>query len=57
MIICKEDKEYTVTEHRECWVLSCKMGNLSVEYKVPKDLCTNEEKLREYVEAENLFWG
>ena len=28
---------------------------LSVEYKVPKDICANEEELRAYVEAEELF--
>ena len=43
------------TERRECWVLSCAIGGLSVEYKVPKDICADEEELRAYVEAEELF--
>ncbi len=55
MVIRKETKEYRVTERRECWVLSCTIGGLSVEYKVPKDICANEEELRAYVEAETLF--
>lgn len=55
MIIRKGNKEYTITERRECWVLSCKIGGLSVEYKVPKDICADEEELRAYVEAEELF--
>ena len=54
MIIRKGNKEYTITERRECWVLSCKIGGLSVEYKVPKDICADEEELRAYVEAEEL---
>lgn len=55
MVIRKENKEYRVTEWRECWVLSCAIGGLSVEYKVPKDICADEEELRAYVEAEELF--
>lgn len=30
-------------------------NNEAVEYKVPKDICANEEELRAYVEAEELF--
>lgn len=55
MVIRKENKEYKVTERRECWVLSCTIGGLSVEYKVPKEICADEEELRAYVEAEELF--
>lgn len=55
MIIRKGNKEYRVTERSECWVLSCTIGGLSVEYKVPKDICVDEEELRAYVEAEELF--
>ncbi len=55
MVIRKETKEYRVTERRECWLLSCTIGGLSVEFKVPKDICANEEELRAYVEAETLF--
>lgn len=55
MIIRKGKKEYTIAERRECWVLSCKIGGLSVEYKVPKDICADEEGLREYVKTNELF--
>ena len=55
MIIRKGNKVYRVTERSECWVLSCTIGGLSVEYKVPKDICADEEELRAYVEAEELF--
>ena len=57
MIIRKGNKEYRVTERSECWALSCTIGGLSVEYKVPKDICADEEELRAYVEAEELFRG
>lgn len=39
----------------DCWALSCTIGGLSVEYKVPKDICADAEELRAYVEAEELF--
>jgi hypothetical protein len=55
MIIRKGNKEYRVTERSECWALSCTIGGLSVEYKVPKDICADEEELCAYVEAEELF--
>lgn len=55
MVIRKRNKEYTITERRECWVLSRTIGGLSVEYKVPKDICNDEKELRAYVEAEELF--
>lgn len=55
MVIRKGNKEYTITERRECWVLSCTIGGLSVEHKVPKDICNDEKELRAYVEAEELF--
>lgn len=51
----KDTREYSIEERRECWVLSCKIGGLSVEYKVPKDICADEEELRAYVQAEELF--
>ena len=52
MVIRKGNKEYTITERRECWVLSCTIGGLSVEYKVPKDICNDEKELRK-----NCFKG
>ena len=55
MIIRKDGKEYGVTERGECWVVSRKIGELSVEYKVPKDICDDEAALREYVKTDDLF--
>ncbi len=55
MVIFKGSKEYTITEQRNCWVLSCKIGDLSLEYKIPKSICASEEELRAYVETEDLF--
>ena len=55
IIIRKDTREYSIEERRECWVLSCQIGGLSVEYKVPKDICADEEELRAYVQAEELF--
>lgn len=55
MIIYKGDKMYTIAEHHECWVLSCKIGALSVEYKIPKDICADEKELRTYIETQELF--
>ena len=55
MVIRKEDKEYKVVEQRKCWALSRAIGGLSMEYKVPKDICANEEELCAYVKSEELF--
>ena len=55
MIIKKDGKEYAIEERKELWVVSCKIGELSVEYKISKDICENEEQLRAYIAAEKLF--
>jgi hypothetical protein len=55
MTINKDGKEYAFAERKECWVVSRNIGALTVEYKVPKDVCTTEAELREYVEREEIF--
>lgn len=55
MVINKGEKEYKVREKQECWVVLHNIGELSVEYKIPKNICKNEEELREYIEKEELF--
>ncbi len=55
MTINKNGKEYTITERKECWTVSRKIGALTVEYKVPKVVCTTEAELRTYVEREEIF--
>lgn len=55
MTIGKENKTYTVSEHRDFWILTLKAGELSVDFKVPKDMCPDEDALRAYVKEEPLF--
>ena len=55
MVIRKDGKEYSVTELAECWVILRRIGELSVEYKVPKDICADEAALRKYVKTEEIF--
>ena len=57
MVIRKGNKEYTITERRECWVLSCTIGGLSVEYKVPKDICNDEKDCVPTSKRKNCFKG
>lgn len=55
MTITKNGKEYTISERVECWEVSRKIDALTVEYKVPKDICKDEAELREYIERDDLF--
>ena len=55
MTILKNGKKYIAEEQREYWALSCTIGGLFVKYKIPKDICADEEELRAYVEVEKLF--
>lgn len=55
MTITKNGKEYTISDRAECWTVSRKIGALTVEYKVPKDICKNEAELRAYIERDDLF--
>ena len=55
MVIEKNGKTYTVTEHRDKWKISAESGLLSVAYDVSKELCHTADELREYVKNNNLF--
>ena len=49
MVIEKNSKAYTVTEHRDKWTVSAESGKLSVAFDVSKELCPTADELREYV--------
>ena len=55
MNINKDGKEYTIEERVEYWIVSNKDGTLTVEYKIPKDICKSKEELSEYVKKQDLF--
>lgn len=55
MTITKGGKEYEISEREECWTVSRKIGALTVEYKVPKDICKDEAELHAYIERDDLF--
>lgn len=55
MTILKDGKEYAVTEQKTAWLLSRKIGSLSVEYRISKELCPKEADLQAYVGKEELF--
>ena len=57
MIIRKGNKEYTITERRECWVLSCKIGGLSVEYKVRRIFAPMKRNCAPTFKRKNCFRG
>lgn len=49
MIIEKNGNTYIVTEHKEEWTVKTDKGKLSIVFKVSKELCSTEEKLRGYI--------
>jgi len=49
MIIEKNGKVYTVTEHADKWKVAAESGKLSVAFDISKDLCKTAGDLREYV--------
>ena len=55
MTITKGDSVYIVTELRDKWKVSKGSGKLSLSIDVPKDLCKDENELREYVLSSDLF--
>ncbi len=55
MQIEKNGKIFDVTEKISLWAVSRKVGPLTIEIKVPKDVCGDEAALRAYVEREDLF--
>lgn len=55
MVIEKNGKVYTIAERAESWMVSRKIDALTVEYKIPKDVCKDEVELRAYIERDDLF--
>lgn len=55
MIIEKNGKTYTVTEHRDKWTVSAESGKLSVAFDVSKELCSTADALRVYVNNNSIF--
>ena len=55
MIVEKNGKIYSVSEHSAKWVVKSNSGKLSVSYDVSKELCSTEDDLREYIQASELF--
>ena len=55
MIVKKNGKIYSVSEHSTKWVVKSNSGKLSVSYDVSKDLCATEDELREYIQSSELF--
>lgn len=55
MTIQKGDKEYTVTERKGSWKLSYKIGMLTLEYVISKDICENQAELAAYVQREEII--
>ena len=55
MVIEKNGKAYTVTEHRDKWTVSAESGKLSVAFDVSKELCPTADALRVYVNNNSIF--
>jgi hypothetical protein len=49
------EKNYTITEQVKSWVVTCKRGAVTLEYKIDKEICATLDDLRAYVEKEKLF--
>lgn len=55
MVIEKNGKAYTVTEHCDKWTVSAESGKLSVAFDVSKELCPTADALRVYVNNNSIF--
>lgn len=55
MYITKNEKNYSVNEHRDKWTVKADGGKLSVAFDVSKNICKTFEELREYVLKNDLF--
>ncbi len=53
MVIEKNGKIYTVTEHPKKWSVTLNDDKLTAVFDVSKELCQTEEQLRAYVAANN----
>lgn len=49
IIIEKNGKDYTATEHKDKWTVKKESDKLSVSFNVSKELCKTAQELREYV--------
>ena len=49
------EKNYTIAEQVKSWVVTCKKGAVTLEYKIDKEMCATLNDLRAYVEKEKLF--
>lgn len=49
------EKTYTITEQVKSWVITCKKGAVTLEYKIEKEICATLDDLRAYVEKKKLF--
>ena len=48
-------QNYMITEQVKSWVITCKKGAVTLEYKIDKEICATLDDLRAYVETEKLF--
>ena len=48
-------QNYMITEQVKSWVITCKKGAVTLEYKIDKEICATLDDLRAYVEKEKLF--
>lgn len=55
MKIEKNGKMYTVQESEKQWNLKYTIENLTIDYTVSKELCTDKKTLFEYIMNEPLF--
>lgn len=55
MVIEKNGKAYTITEHRDKWTVKAESGKLSVAFDVSKELCSTADALRAYVSNNSIF--
>lgn len=49
------EKNYTIAEQVKSWVVTCKKGAVTLEYKIDKEMCATLNDLRAYVEKEKLL--
>lgn len=55
MIIEKDERNFTVVELLKEWKVTCKIGSVGVEYRIPKEVAQDAEAVREYIGTSDLF--
>lgn len=55
MNISKGEKQFTIKECKNHWSVERKIGKLTVDIQVPKDICKTSDELKEYIEQEETF--